>query len=177
MDHLLIRQAEAADLPALLDIFNHYVLNGHATFATAPHSLDSRRAWFEGYSHAPYRLLVGELGGAVAGCAYASRYRPGSAFDATVETSIYLHPGRRGAGLGRQLYGALLDHLARQPVHLAVAAVALPNPASLALHRRMGFEEVGTFREYAHKNGEWISSTWFQRPVGTAVRPPAAATS
>ncbi|MBN8904212.1 MAG: GNAT family N-acetyltransferase [Rhodospirillales bacterium] len=48
---------------------------------------------------------------------------------------------------------------------MAVAAVALPNPGSLALHRRMGFTEVGTFREYARKNGAWISSTWFQRPV------------
>ena len=62
----------------------------------------------------------------------------------------------------------LLQRLADQPVHLAVAGVALPNPGSLALHRRLGFEEVGTFREYAQKNGTWISSTWFQRRAGTA---------
>ena len=61
-----------------------------------------------------------------------------------------------------------LQRLADQPVHLAVAGVALPNPGSLALHRRLGFEEVGTFREYAQKNGTWISSTWFQRRAGTA---------
>lgn len=165
MDPLHIRPAATADLPALVDIFNHYVVHGHVTFATVPHTVESRRPWFESYGDGPHQLLVGERRNAVVGCAYSSRYRPGPAFDATVETSVYLHPERCRSGIGSRLYAALLTRLAEQPVHLAVAGVALPNPASLALHRRMGFEEVGTFREYARKHGAWISSTWFQRRI------------
>jgi len=171
MDHLAIRPAAAADLPALVDIFNHYVVHGHVSFATVPHTVESRRSWFECYGDGLHQLLVGESRGVIAGCTYSSRYRPGPAFEATVETSIYLQPEQLGRGVGSRLYAALLKRLDDQPVHLVVAGVALPNPASLALHKRMGFAEVGTFREYARKHDQWISSTWFQRPIGTAGPP------
>jgi phosphinothricin acetyltransferase len=72
--------------------------------------------------------------------------------------------GSRGArGTSSALYTALFERLRTQPIHVAVAAVALPNEASLALHRTMGFWEVGTFEEYARKHDTWISSTWLQR--------------
>jgi phosphinothricin acetyltransferase len=163
MTGTLIRSAVQEDLPALVDIFNHYVVHGHATCDTMPHTVQSRQPWFESYEDGCHQLLVASTDGRVVGCTYSSRYRPGPAFDATVETSIYLHPRHRGRRTGSSLYAALFEQLARQPVHVAVAAVALPNEASLALHRKMGFEEVGTFQEYARKHGEWISSTWFQR--------------
>jgi phosphinothricin acetyltransferase len=166
------RNAGIGDLPALIEIFNFYVANGHVTFTTTPHTVESRTAWFESYSDGPHQLLVGVQEGRIIGCSYSSRYRPGTAFDATVETSIYLHPDARGRGAGYRLYSALLERLASQPVHLAVAGIALPNPGSIALHRRMGFEEVGTFREYAFKHDQWISSTWFQRRIGAAEAPP-----
>jgi phosphinothricin acetyltransferase len=83
----------------------------------------------------------------------------------TVETSIYLNPVYQGRGIGTSLYKALFRHLEAQPVHLAVAGIALPNEASIALHRKFGFEEVGTFREYARKGERLISSTWFQRHI------------
>jgi len=168
MSELTIRKGAIRDLPALVDIANHYVLNGHATFATTPHTVESRREWFEGYGDGPYQLLVGEADGVVVGSAYSSRYRPGPAFETTVETSIYLRPEERGRGVGSRLYAALFERLRDQPVHLAVAGIALPNPGSLALHRRMGFEEVGAFKEYARKGDVWISSTWLQRRIGDA---------
>ena len=165
MTDALIRPASPEDLPGLVDIFNHYVRHGHVTFETVPYTVDSRRRWFERYGAGRHRLLVATLQGQVLGCTYSSPYRPTPAFETTVETSIYLHPDHRGRGTGLRLYTALFELLAQQDVDVAVAAVALPNPGSLALHRRMGFTEVGTFREYARKNGAWISSTWFQRPV------------
>jgi phosphinothricin acetyltransferase len=84
-----------------------------------------------------------------------------------VETSIYLHPEQRRGGVGTALYTALFKILQQQPIHLAVAGIALPNPGSIALHRKFGFETVGTFKEYACKRGVWISSTWFQRAMNT----------
>lgn len=74
----------------------------------------------------------------------------------TREASIYLAPSAQGQGLGRQLHAALLADLEAAGMHLVLAAVALPNPASLALHRRLGFDEVGTMREVGHKHDRWI---------------------
>lgn len=165
---MMIRPAQAADLPALIDIFNHYVVNGHVTFATELNTVESRKPWFESYGQGRYHLLVAEGADGILGCTYSSRYRSGPAFDHTVETSIYLHPGQRQSGIGSRLYAALFAILEAQPVHLAVAGIAQPNPASVALHKKFGFEEVGTFKEYARKNGAWISSTWFQKRMGGA---------
>ena len=53
-------------------------------------------------------------------------------------------PRRRGAG--RALYDALLDRLSARGFHTAVAGVALPNDASVGLHRALGFEAVGGCR-------------------------------
>lgn len=165
MSEILIRPARRDDLPALVGIYNHYVANGHANFTTEQQTVASRSAWFDGYAGGPHRLLVAQAENRVVGYAGSARYRPAPAFDHTVETSVYLHPDERGRGTGSRLYAALLDALAGEPVHLAVAGVALPNAASVALHRRHGFREVGTFEEYARKRGVWISSTWFQRPM------------
>jgi phosphinothricin acetyltransferase len=159
----IIRKAEAFDLPQLVDLFNYYVLNGHVSFGTELHTEESRKPWFEGYGRGRYHLLVAEAADGILGCAYSSRYRPAPAFDFTVETSIYLHPENRQNGIGSKLYSALFEILVTQPIHLAVAGIAQPNPASIALHKKFGFEEVGTFKEYARKRDIWISSTWFQK--------------
>ncbi|MFA6964137.1 N-acetyltransferase family protein [Bosea sp. (in: a-proteobacteria)] len=165
-DDVLIRPGMADDIPALTAIFNYYIEHSHARFTTEPMTLDSCRTWFGGYGAGRYRLLVAQDASGLLGAAYSSRYRPSSAFDTTVETSIYMDPSRRRGGIGTRLYGALLALLEQEDVHLAVAGVAQPNEASNALHRRLGFGEVGTFKDYARKRGAWISSTWFQRRIG-----------
>jgi phosphinothricin acetyltransferase len=163
MTDMLIRRAAQSDLPMLVEIFNHYVIHSHATFQTELQTVESRQPWFDAYGEGRHQLLVASLEGTVVGYASSSPYRPGPAFETTVETSVYLHPDHRARGTGSALYEALFERMRHQDVHLAVAGIALPNAASLALHRRMGFEEVGTFRDYARKNGSWISSTWLQR--------------
>lgn len=163
---VVIRAAHERDLPALVAIANHYIAHTNAQFTTELQTVEGRRTWFAGYGSGRYHLLVAEGEAGILGCAYSSRYRPMPAFDMTVETSIYLHPNCRGFGVGFRLYNALLDLLARKDVHLAVAGVAQPNAASNALHLKCGFEQVGTFREYARKRGDWISSTWFQKLIG-----------
>jgi phosphinothricin acetyltransferase len=165
MDEVAIRLARATDVQPLADIFDYYVASGHVTFDTEPMPLASRMEWFTGYGTGRYRLLVAEAQGRLLGCAYSSRYRQHSAFDKTVETSIYLDPAERGRGTGSRLYATLIQHLETQDIHLAVAGVALPNDGSLALHRKLAFVEVGTFKDYAIKNGKFISSVWFQRRI------------
>lgn len=99
------------------------------------------------------------------GFACSQQYRPSPAFSETVEVTIYLHPDAKGKGTGSALMAALLDTLASQPVRCVLSGIALPNDASVALHQKFGFKEVGIFQNYAQKNGEFISSLWMQKTV------------
>ena len=165
MSEIVIRRGRQEDLPALVEIYNHYVLHGHVTFDVELATIESRREWFSAFSSGPHQILVAEGPRGVVGCATSSRYRAHPAFDQTVETGIYLDPAVQRHGIGTRLYGALLQALEQQPVHMAVAGVALPNEASVALHRKLGFTEIGIFRDYAMKHGIRISSVWFQKPI------------
>jgi len=135
-------------------IYNHYVENSIAPFDTAPTSVEDRAAWFETFSDVgPYRLLVAAEGGGVLGCASSGPYRAHQAFAQTVEVGVYIDSEVRATGVGSALYGALLEELRTEGPHLAVAGIALPNDASVALHRKFGFTDVGFFEEYAVKHG------------------------
>jgi phosphinothricin acetyltransferase len=158
---------------AIVGILNYTAANSIARFETQPVSVAERRDWFGQFSvTGPYRLVVARGGDQVLGYACSQRYRDLEAFRETVEVSIALDVSSRGQGVGTALYRALFDSLDGEPsVHVALAGIALPNDASVALHRKFGFTEVGTFREYAIKNGQYISSVWMQR-AGHPASPP-----
>ncbi len=161
----MIGPATKADLPGIVAILNHIDATSHATFNTHPATVDERLPWFQQFAvSGPHRLLVARHAGSVLGYTCTAPYRSHEAFRETVETSIALAADARGQGLGTLLYRTLFDALAGEPIHTMVAGIALPNDASVALHRRFGFTDVGTFHEYALKNGHYISSLWMQRP-------------
>jgi len=170
----VVRAATRSDLPELVRIYNHYVENSYATFDTQRVTVEGRIGWFERFSEVgPHRLVVASEEDRVVGCASSGPYRDHPAFARTVEVGIYLHPELRSQGIGSALYGALLDQLRFQDVHVALAGIALPNDASVALHRRFGFKEVGVFEEYAFKNGNYISSVWMQVRLDETLENPA----
>jgi phosphinothricin acetyltransferase len=159
-----VRAAQPDDLAQLVAIYNYYVEHSTATFDTEVTSVQDRRAWFETFSGAgPHRLLVAAEGEQVVGCASSSPYRTHPAFAQTVEVSVYIDPAARSTGVGSALYGRLFEELRSAALHLAVSGIALPNDASVALHRKFGFTDVGVFEEYATKGGAYISSLWMQR--------------
>lgn len=161
-----VRAGEEGDLPSLLDIYNHHVRTGYATFDEVEVSLDDRRAWWATYAPVgSHRLIVAAADERVVGYATSSPYRTHPAFRHTVETSVYLAPDAIGRGIGGRLYDTLLAELVDTEARHVVAAVALPNDASVALHLSRQFTVVGTFTDYAIKHGRCISSTWFERPV------------
>jgi phosphinothricin acetyltransferase len=161
---VIIEPGSEDDLPAIVDILNYTIMNSNATLATEPVSVAERREWLERFSAAgPYRLLVARRGNQVLGYAASQPYREHESFRETVEVSIALDVTSRGQGVGTALYRALLGYLADEPVHVALAGIVLPNEASVALHRKLGFTEVGTFHEYAIKNGQYLSSVWMER--------------
>lgn len=157
-----IRRALPADLPVVAGIYGREAREGHATFDLEPRPIE---LWEERLAaRGPgEHFLVAEHEGVVVGYATSSTFRPKPAYLHTRETTVYVAPGGQGRGTGRALYGALLGLLADDSVHLVVAAVALPNPASLALHRACGFEDVGTMRQVGRKFDRWIDVTWLQR--------------
>jgi phosphinothricin acetyltransferase len=160
----IVRAAQRGDLAQLVAIYNHYVEHSTATFDTEPTSVQDRWAWFETFSDAgPHRLLVAAEGERVLGCASSGPYRTHPAFAQTVEVGIYIDPEARSMGIGSALYGRLFEQLRSEALHLAVAGIALPNDASVALHRKFGFTDVGVFEEYATKYGAYLSSLWMQR--------------
>lgn len=162
-----IRPGGVGDVDAITDILNHYVRHTVARFETEPFSVEERRRWARPLIAArPPRLFVAVHGGVVGGFACAQPYRTGPAFAGTVEVTVYLAPELRARGVGGRLYERLFDVLRDTGVHRALAGIALPNDASVALHRRYGFEDVGVFDEYAQKNGEYVSSIWMQKRFG-----------
>jgi phosphinothricin acetyltransferase len=161
-----IRPGVLEDLPALTEIYNHYIVHTPVTFDINPVTAQQRRPWFDDHAGGRHLLLVATDNDVIVGCATSSRWRPKAAYDTTVECSVYCHPEHVGRGIGTRLYEALFARLAGEDVHRIVAGVTLPNPASLALHERFGFRRVGEFTEVGRKFGRYWDVAWFERAVG-----------
>lgn len=157
-----VRSAEARDAAAIAAIYNHYVRDTLVTFeeaAVSPAAMADRLA-----ETAAARLpwLVAELDGAVAGYAHASKWKGRCAYRYSVETTVYLEDGLQGRGLGTTLYRDLLPRLRDGGMHAALAGIALPNPASVALHEKLGFVHAGTFRQVGFKQDRWVDVGYWQ---------------
>jgi phosphinothricin acetyltransferase len=160
-----VRPATQGDLAAINDIYNHYVRTSHATFDLEEHDLAMRRAWLEERSSAVHRVLVAEREDRVLGYASSGPHRPKAAYETSVETSVYVAPDATGVGVGTALYGGLLEALGGTGVHRALAGIALPNDASIALHVAFGFRLVGRFTEQGRKFGRYWDVAWYERPM------------
>jgi phosphinothricin acetyltransferase len=157
-----VRPATAADLPGAAAIYDEEVRTGISTFDLEPPP-ESYWRHHLGSTEAGHPFLVADDDGDVVGFAYASSYRPRPGYRLTRETSLYLAEAARGQGLGRRLYDELLARLRDDGIHVALALIALPNPASIALHRTCGFEHLGTMREVGRKFDRWLDTAWYQR--------------
>ena len=166
-DQLQIRHAVQADLPALLEVYNHYILNSPITFDIAPRTLAQRQAWFDGFaSSGRYQCFVAVKDGQACGWASSHPYNERAAYETTISTTIYLAPEARGQGVGRKLYGVLFEALEGADIHRVFAGITLPNAASVRLHRSFGFEEIGIYREVGRKFGRFWDVAAYLRPFG-----------
>lgn len=161
-----IRAATADDLPRIVDIYNHYVTTTAVTFDIEPHTVESRRRWFEQFAPTgPHRLLVAESAGGVHGYACSAQFRPRAAYRTSVSTSIYLDPASTGAGIGKLLYGALLDSIAQEGLHRVYAGITLPNDRSCRLHEAFGFRYLCTYEECGFKLGKYWNVATYEKPL------------
>ena len=162
-----IRPYRDGDEVAVADIYRHYILNTTVTFEEAPLTPQAMRERILGCVNVGHPWLVFEDDAcAVQGYAYAGPYHHRAAYRHTVESSVYLRHGQQGKGLGRALCNALLDHLGQTPCHMVLSKIALPNPASVALHQALGFTQVGHLHEVGFKFGQWIDIVILEKRLG-----------
>lgn len=172
MTTLLIRAATEHDAVACAAIYAPYVTDTAISFELEPPTATEMAARIDSASRT-HAWLVLEDAGRVVGYAYGHAFADRAAYRWTCETSVYLEVGRRRTGAGRMLYEALLDRLTERGYRLAIAGMTLPNDASTGLHRALGFEPIGIFRNVGWKLGAWHDVARLQRTLATAPDPPA----
>lgn len=166
-----IRFAAAADAAALLGIYGQYI-DTPITFECARPSEEVFRRRVAEYGAAcPY--LVWEEDGRILGYAYAHRLGERAAYQWSAELSIYLGRDSTGRGLGRRLYGALMELLRLQGVRTVYGCVTLPNAGSEGLHAAMGFRLTGTWHRAGFKCGAWRDVGWFEKTIAPYDPSPA----
>jgi phosphinothricin acetyltransferase len=169
---LHIRRATENDARRIAEIYNWYVLNTTVTFEIAPvDPAEMNRRIQEKLAN--HDWLVGELPSQpvnehscrVVGYAYCGPFRPRAAYSHTVESSVCLDREHPGKGFGKALYSALIASIANKGFREVIGVIALPNPASIVLHRTLGFQEVGVLRRVGYKFARYIDVGVWQLPV------------
>ena len=157
-----IRPFAPGDELAISEIYNHYITGTVVTFEEDPLHPSQMRERIEAYLlHHPWFVCV--VDGQVAGYSYASKFHPRAAYRHTAELTVYVRQGFDRRGIGRALYEPLIQHLQAHQCHAMLAAIALPNEGSVALHEALGFSKVGHFAQAGRKFGQWIDVGYWQK--------------
>jgi L-amino acid N-acyltransferase YncA len=169
---MMVREARDEDAAACAAIYAPYVTDTAITFELTPPSESDMAARITAArgTHA-WLVATDEDAGQVIGYAYGGPYKERAAYRWSCEVSVYVARDSRGKGAGRRLYEALLPALAARGYHMAVAGMTLPNPGSEALHQKLGFTPIGTYRSIGWKHNNWHDVKWTQRPL-TPASPP-----
>jgi len=148
---MIVRPATADDAVQIAYIYNHYIATSHATFELEP--IDAvemlgrlKAAWADDYP-----FLVFDAAGYLGGYAFGASFLSGEAFGGSINTAVYVRPGKDGMGIGTALYGHLLSEVRQRKFESAVAAISLPNDACVHLHEKCGFEKAAHLRNVARK--------------------------
>lgn len=159
-----VRPCSAQDIPAMCNIYNHYIAHTVITFEEAPVSVLDMQKRVDTYTQ-QFPWLVYEENGKILGYAYASKWKDRSAYKYTAEVTVYLHPDHCGKGIGGILYRDLFDQLAQLNIHVLLACIAIPNAPSERLHEQLGFRQVAHLREVGFKFGRWLDVGYWQKNI------------
>ena len=166
-----VRPATEADMAEVRDIYTHYVLHSLATFEETTPTVEEMVARRRASVDLGLPYLVAEAEAKIVGFAYATLYRSRPAYRFAIEDSIYVADGFAGRGIGSALIGELIAVCERGPWRQMIAIVGdSANSGSIALHRRFGFELVGTLRSVGFKHGRWVDTPILQRALRAAGR-------
>lgn len=156
-----IRPVKITDAAQITEIYDYYIQNTHHTFETEPLTVDETTARIKRVIE-DYPFLVAEEGDEILGYAFASQFKLLQAYEHTAEVWIYVRNQAKQKGVGTRLHMELFEKLADINIHVMVAAIALPNDASIKFHERLGFAKVAHFKEIGYKLGRWIDVGYWQ---------------
>lgn len=157
-----IRSYISSDIPAICEIYNHYIKNTIITFEEIPLTVMEMQERVNTYTHA-YPWLVCEDAGEVVGYAYASKWKERSAYKHTAEVTVYLKHDATQKGYGSALYAELIAQLKTQGCHVLLGCLSIPNEPSAKLHERFGFKQIAHFSEVGRKFERWIDVGYWQK--------------
>jgi len=158
----VLRLATEADLPAINDIYNYYVLRSTCTYQLEPETLESRLAWFSAHPPDRYPVIVAELDGQIAGWGALSKFRDRAAYDPTVEASVYIRHDVHRRGLGRAILVDLIERARAVGFHSLIGGASAEQTASIKLQESLGFTHIAHFRQVGYKFGQWLDVVFLQ---------------
>jgi len=159
-----VRPATRDDLNAILSIYNDAVLTTTASYDYEPRTMEHRVAWFEDHQRQQLPIFVAVDDDArVVGWSSLSRYHDRKGYQFTVENSVYVDAAQRGRGIGKLLMPPLIESARTLGLRAIIAAIDAENEASIRLHARFGFIEVGHFKQVGFKFNRWLDVVYMQR--------------
>ena len=159
---MLIRDATEKDLPHILAIYNHVIAHTTAVYTETPAPLSDREAWFRARRAGGFPVLVADDAGVI-GFASFGDFRPWPGYARSVEHSVHVAEAARGRGVGSALVRRLIEEARARDKHVMIGGIDAANEASIALHRKLGFDEAGVLREVAQKFGRWLDLLFMQK--------------
>lgn len=160
---MIIRDAELADLPGILEIYNEVICHSTSVYATDPVTLEDRRIWLEARRARGFPVLVSVESGTVAGFASFGDWRAPNGYRYTVEHSVHVRSDLRGQGHGSRLVDALIERGRSLQLHVMMGGIDAANRDSIRFHERLGFTKVAEIREVGRKFGRWLDLVFMQR--------------
>ncbi len=154
--NIIIRDAGEQDLSAILDIYNHVILNTTSVYSEEPHTFQMRLNWYNERTNNGFPVLVAEQEGQVIGFASFGHFRVWPCYRYTVENSVYVHVDHRRKGVSKLLMQPLIDRARKMGMHAIIAGIDADNNTSFRLHQSFGFVEVAHFKEVGFKFGRWL---------------------
>jgi phosphinothricin acetyltransferase len=168
---IVVRPSTEQDVAEITRIYGHYVLHSCATFETEAPDREKMARRRSGVLELGLPYLTAEADGRVVGFAYANAYRARAAYRFTVEDSIYIDAAEVGRGCGQKLLGAVIEECGKGPWRQMIAVIGdSENAASVGLHQRFGFRQVGTLTSVGFKLGRWVDTVLMQRGLGDGAK-------
>jgi phosphinothricin acetyltransferase len=161
-----IRDVRETDAAAIAELYGHHVLHGTASYEIEPPSLEETLVKIRRITRAGWPFLVTAMDGEVAGYAYVTQFRDRPAYRFACENSIYVRHDCTGRGVGQLLMEALVERAAAYGFKQIIAVVGGAEPASIALHAKCGFAEVGRLSQVGWKKERWLDTVYMQRSLG-----------
>jgi L-amino acid N-acyltransferase YncA len=162
MHQCTCRPATLDDIPSILEITNHEILNSTVLYEYEPRTLRQQTDWFNEKSDNNWPVLVAELDGKVVGFGTYGPFRARVAYRNSIEHSVYVHKDFRGKTIGHQLMIELIRLARISGYHTIIAGIDSSNKGSVEFHRKFGFETVGTFKEVGFKFNRWLDVIFMQ---------------